>query len=80
MTETAAQRARDTLIKIIYVKLHSWLVNCINSGINTKGCQRFIGVLDMPGFGTRYIYYDKKTFDIYQLFLILFRMFQREFV
>lgn len=55
MDGTQAERARDALVKSLYVELHSWIVNKINDTIqpqhNSNAESNFIGILDMPGFG-----------------------------
>lgn len=57
-----AERARDALIKALYSNLHQWIVGQINKKIEPKKSiedqvnvlQRYIGVLDMPGFGEHF--------------------------
>lgn len=49
--------ARDALMKAIYVNLFDWLVRRINLKIEPvcylggNLAQKYIGILDMPGFG-----------------------------
>lgn len=57
-----AERARDALVKAIYTNLHQWIVAEINKKIEPKesiddlivGTQRYIGILDMPGYGEHF--------------------------
>lgn len=52
MRVSQAERARDALGKTIYVNLHGWLVQQINKKIESNLNEpRYIGILDMPGFG-----------------------------
>lgn len=54
-----AERARNALIKVLYSNLHDWIVAQINNKIQPKESiedhviesQRYIGILDMPGYG-----------------------------
>lgn len=52
-----AKRARDALIKTLYTDLHNMIVQQINSRIAPNlldVCDRYIGILDIPGFGMNY--------------------------
>lgn len=50
--------SRDALIKTVYTALFEWIVQQINKRLYS-GCldstNRFIGILDMPGFGKYYL-------------------------
>jgi len=50
-----ANNARDALAKAIYGKLFDHIVHRIYSSIPSKASSYYIGVLDIAGFGTKYL-------------------------
>lgn len=57
-----AERARDSLMKTIYSHLHEWVMGQINRRIEPiciKHTPRYIGTLDMPGFGKYKLFYHR---------------------
>lgn len=58
MDQKQAERARDAIVKSMYVELHAWIVRKINDIIllqHSSGSEpHYIGILDMPGFGEKY--------------------------
>lgn len=55
LTKSFAERARDSLAKTIYTNLHQWIISRINMTLDSKqSCVNYIGILDIPGFGTKF--------------------------
>ncbi|VEL36506.1 unnamed protein product [Protopolystoma xenopodis] len=46
-----ASAARDALAKAIYSRLFDFIVSCVNQAIPMSKNERYIGVLDIAGFG-----------------------------
>lgn len=56
MDPMAASKVKNTLAKTVFSALRDFVIERINCEIRTENWSKYIGILDMPGFGKFHLY------------------------